>query len=179
MRIFSAVDIENEELLAELERVREKVDLGFNPVPKDKMHITLQFFEEVDQRQLEAIEKGLGTISTQPFAAEISGVGAFPSEDYIRVVWAGAEKQKLGELYQKVSESHQVPEDSGHDFHPHVTLARVKDVSSSKMRKLQRVLKEFSGHSFSTLEVDAVKLFESRLTGKGSEYRVIREVELG
>ncbi|MFB6190858.1 MAG: RNA 2',3'-cyclic phosphodiesterase [Candidatus Nanohaloarchaea archaeon] len=178
MRIFSAVDIENDEILGELERVREKVDLGFNPVPKDKMHITLQFFEEVDRGQLEAVEHALETISMQPFAAEIRGLGAFPSRDYIRVVWAGAEKQKLGKLYREVSESHQVPEDSGHDFHPHVTLARVKDVSSSKKRKLQRVLKEFSGHSFGTLEVDSVKLFESRLTGKGSEYRVIREVEL-
>jgi 2'-5' RNA ligase len=177
MRVFSAVDIENEEILEELERIQEKIDLGFNLVPRDKMHITLQFFEEVDQGQLEEIVEGLKAVSMDPFTAEIKGLGAFPSHDYIRVVWAGAESEKLHQLYEQVS-SHGVPESNDHDFSPHVTLARVKDISPGKKRKLQKSLREFSDHGFGTLEVESVKIFESRLTGKGSSYRLLEEKEL-
>lgn len=177
MRVFSAVDIENEEILEELERIQEKIDLGFNLVSRDKMHITLQFFEEVGQEQLEEIESGLETVSTQPFTAEIKGLGAFPSRDYIRVVWAGAESDRLHELYEQVS-SHGIPESNDHEFSPHVTLARVRDISPGKKRKLQKSLREFTGHEFGAIEVNSVKLFESRLTGKGSSYRLLQEVEL-
>ncbi|MFB6189982.1 MAG: RNA 2',3'-cyclic phosphodiesterase [Candidatus Nanohaloarchaea archaeon] len=177
MRVFSAVDIEKEEILKELERIQDKINLGFSTVARDKMHITLQFFEEVDQEQLEEIEKGLEAVSMKPFTAEIKGLGAFPSRDYIRVVWAGVESEKLQQLHEQVS-SHGVPESSDHDFNPHVTLARVRDISPGKKRKLQKSLQEFSGHDFGTLEVNSVKLLKSRLTGKGSRYRLLEEKEL-
>lgn len=177
MRVFSAVDIENEEILEELERIQEKIDLGFNLVPRDKMHITLQFFEEVDQGQLEEIEEGLKSISMDPFAAEIKGLGAFPSHDYIRVVWAGAGPEKLHDLYEQVS-AHDIPESSDHEFNPHITLARVRDISPGKKRKLQKSLREFADHEFGMAKVDSVKIFESHLTGKGSSYRLLKEKEL-
>lgn len=177
MRIFSAVNIENEELISELERVRDIIDLGFNTVPGDKMHITLQFFEDLQGVELEEVKDAVEAVSMQPFTAEIRGIGTFPSKDYIRVVWAGAESEKFEELHQQVS-SHPIKENNDHDFHPHVTLARVKNVSPSKKRKLQKILEEFSKHRFGTLKVDNVKLFKSQLTSNGSQYELIHEEEL-
>ncbi|MFB6147672.1 MAG: RNA 2',3'-cyclic phosphodiesterase, partial [Candidatus Nanohaloarchaea archaeon] len=131
MRVFSAVDIENGELLDELERVRDRLDLGFNTVPGKKMHITLQFFEDLDQAELEKVEEALESIQVEPFTAELAGVGAFPSRDYIRVVWAGAESEKLHDLHAEASR-HGIPENNEHEFQPHVTLARVKEVTPGK-----------------------------------------------
>lgn len=176
-RVFSAVDIENSEVLDELEHVRDSIDLGFNTVPAGKMHVTLQFFEEVDSRQIEEIKEAMDEVSVRPFNAEIAGLGAFPSRDYIRVVWAGAEAKELHQLYREVS-SHSIDSNNDHDFTPHITLARVKNISPQKKKKLQKSLEEYSNHDFGTVKVDKVRLFESKLTGQGSKYELIHEAEL-
>ncbi|MFB6147690.1 MAG: 2'-5' RNA ligase family protein, partial [Candidatus Nanohaloarchaea archaeon] len=63
-------------------------------------------------------------------------------------------------------------------FQPHVTLARVKEVTPGKKKKLQKSIEEFSDHSFGELEIDSVKLFRSRLTGQGSRYEELHEAKL-
>ncbi|MFB6208362.1 MAG: RNA 2',3'-cyclic phosphodiesterase [Candidatus Nanohaloarchaea archaeon] len=176
-RVFSAIDIENEDVLDELEHVRDRFDLGFSPVPRDKMHITLQFFEDLDEDQISRVKQAMEEIDTGSFKAEITGVGAFPSSDYIRVLWAGIESKKVFDLYREVS-SHEVPENSEHEFKPHITLLRVKDLSPGKKRKLQKQLKEFEDHEFGSFDVDAVKLYESELGGNGPTYRLLHRREL-
>lgn len=174
---FSAIDIEDPEILEELERIRDRIDLGFNTVSGDKMHITLQFFKGLDREQLEEVESTMEAVSAPPFTLDIKNLGAFPSNDYIRVIWAGAESDNIQQLYRQVSD-HSIESDNNHDFQPHVTLARVKSLSPSKKKKLQKSLKEFEDHYFGTMEVSSVKLFESRLTGKGSRYKLIKEKQL-
>ncbi|MFB6292242.1 MAG: RNA 2',3'-cyclic phosphodiesterase [Candidatus Nanohaloarchaea archaeon] len=176
-RVFSAVDIEDESLLKELEQVRDALDLGFNPVNRSKMHVTLEFFEDIGQEEIDRLKKAMGSIELEPFKADIKGVGVFPDRDYIRVVWAGMESRDIYELYDQVSR-HGVEPSNDHDFTPHVTLMRVKNLSPQKKRKVQKSLREFQDHFFGTLEVDSVKLFESRLTGKGSEYQMLHEEKL-
>ncbi len=176
-RVFSAVDIEDEPLLQDLEHVRDALDLGFNPVERKKMHITLEFFEDIGEHEIEQLKDALRSTDIQPFTAEVKSVGVFPSEDYIRVIWAGVESGKMYELYDQVSR-HEIETSNNHEFTPHVTLMRVKNLSPGKKRKLQKSLREFQDHSFGTLTVDSVKLFESRLTGKGSQYDVLHEEEL-
>lgn len=171
-RVFSAVDIEDEKLVDELEMVQKRLDLGFNPVDRDRMHITLEFFEDVGPEELEKLKRAIDGVELEPFSAEVRGVGAFPSEDYIRVVWAGVQHPKLHRLHRQVR-LHGVASDSNNKFTPHITLVRVKDVSPSRKRKLQKTVQEFKDHGFGRLKVDSIKLFESSLEPEGPEYTEI------
>ena len=176
-RVFSAIHIEDEKVLEEMENVRDTMDLGFSKVPREKFHVTLQFFEDINQEQIRKVKNTLENIETGSFEAEIRGVGAFPSEDYIRVVWAGMKSHKVFDL-QKQAKVHDVPSENHHEFKPHCTFLRVDDVSSERKKKLQRSIHEFKDHSFGKIEVDKVKLFESELTPEGSKYRVLSEIDL-
>jgi len=175
-RVFTAVDIENEKVLKELEYIRNTLDMNFNSVTKDKMHITLEFFKNLHQDQIEKLKQHLEQVEMESFKAQIKGVGAFPSKDHIRVVWAGAQSAQFNKLYSKCSQ-HSLDSDNDHEFKPHITLFRVQNLSKKKKRKLKKGMKEHQDYRFGEIRVDSVKIFESRLNGQGSEYRTLKEIK--
>lgn len=169
-RVFSAVDIDEEDVKGELEEVRDRLDLGFRPVSKHKMHITLQFFRDIGSPEIERLKRAMDGIEKERFEAEVKGIGCFPSQDYIRVVWAGVENEgEFHSLYSQLSR-HDIESDNDHSFKPHITLMRVKDISRNEKKKLRRTVREFENHSFGTLNVSEVKLYRSDLKEGGSEY---------
>lgn len=176
-RVFSAVDIDDEETLEKLEQLRDTLDLGFNPIEKEKMHITLQFFKDINEEEIEEVKEGLENIDTGPFKLKIEGLGAFPSEDYIRVIWAGAEHPKIYEIQEKASK-HEVESSNDHEFLPHVTLLRVENLSRKQKKKLKKVFDEHREEDIGEIKVDKVKLFRSELTSEGAEYTEIKEKKL-
>ncbi|MFB6199627.1 MAG: RNA 2',3'-cyclic phosphodiesterase [Candidatus Nanohaloarchaea archaeon] len=176
-RVFTAVNIDDQQILEELKQVRDRLDLGFKPVNTDKMHITFQFFKDINQEQIKEVKKAIENISINSFNVEIKGVGAFPSNDYIRVIWAGAEHQKLYTLKNQLS-NHEVENDNDHSFKPHVTLLRVEDVHGEEKRKLKKTLQEFQNHRFGSLTVDEVKLYRSDLNPKGARYKQLAAKKL-
>jgi len=175
-RIFSAVDIEDEKLLNRLEEIRENLNLGFNPVKKEEMHITLEFFKDINEEEIKEIKQAMKEIELDSFKAAVKGVGTFPSEDRIRVVWAGVESKKLQDIYEKVS-NHSVESDNNHEFKPHITLMRVRSPSREQKKKLKRTIREFKDYEFGKLEVSDVKLFESRINSK-NKYKQLHNKEL-
>lgn len=178
LRAFSAVEIADEEVLDELEQVQEAMDLGFSTVDRGRMHVTFQFFEELAEDEIEEVKRSMDSVDFGSFQVKLKGVGAFPSREYIRVVWAGFEKErKLRRLKEQLSE-HGVEEDNGNRFKPHVTLIRVRDVSGEKKRKLQRMLNDYSEHLFGEVEVERVKLMESKRTPHGTRYSQLYSKQL-
>lgn len=176
-RIFTAVDVDDQELLDNLSSVRDRLDLGFRPVSREKMHVTLEFFADADEEEIEEIKQAMDAVDREAFKAEVRGLGAFPSDDYIRVIWAGLESSKFQELYRQVSD-HGVESDNNHSFQPHITLLRVEDLKTEEKRKVQRVLQEYSDHFFGELNAKSIKLFKTELGSKGSSYHEIHEKEL-
>ncbi|QKQ98745.1 RNA 2',3'-cyclic phosphodiesterase [Candidatus Nanohaloarchaea archaeon] len=177
-RVFSAVEIEDEEVLDRLEEIRNEVDQGFKPVPREKMHITLEFFKDIDSQEIQRIKKSMQDTGIEPFTAEIRGLGAFPSRDYIRVIWAGVESGELHELKEDIS-GHEVSNSNEEEFRPHITLHRVENLDSSGKKEIQQKLDKYSGQKIAEIEVDKVKLFESVLDDDGSRYRELEVKELG
>ena len=176
-RVFSAVEVEDEGLLDELVNARNHLDLGFSPVKKEKMHVTLEFFRDVDEQEIDELKKAMNNIDIDDFKARASGVGCFPSKEHIRVIWAGLQNEEsFYRLYRQLS-SHKVVSDNNHDFKPHITLLRVKNIDKDQKRKLKRSLREFEGHSFGEMNVKRVKLFRSDLGG-GSGYRELHSCDL-
>ena len=176
-RIFSAIDIEDEETLEKLKHIRDKLDLEFNPIETGKMHITLQFFKDLNEEEIKEVKKGLENIDTQPFTAKISELGTLPSEDYIRVIWAGIEHPKIYEIQEKASK-HDVESNDEHEFKPHITLLRVENTSKKEKKKVQKTIDQYRSTEIGEIEVDKVKLFKSELTPNGAEYTQIAEKKL-
>lgn len=176
-RIFSAIDIEDEETLNKLENIRDALDLGFNPVNRDKMHITLQFFKDIKKEEINEVKKALEEIEIEPFEAKIEEIGAFPGEDHIRVIWAGLEHPKIYEIQEKASK-HSVESNNSHEFNPHITLLRAQNMGSKQKKKVQKTINEYRKTVIGKIQVDKIKLFKSELTPEGAEYTKISEKKL-
>mgnify|MGYP002761449646 CR=1 FL=1 len=177
-RVFSAIDVESEKLKDELERVRDRLDLGFRPVSKHRMHVTLQFFRDVEIGEIVELKEAMDDIQKDSFSTKVEGVGCFPSRDHIRVTWAGfRDEEPIRNLYKQLSQ-HSVEPDNTHRFKPHITLMRVKDISKEEKKKLQRTVREFQDHGFEDLEVNRVKLYRSELKEGGSRYTELHRKEL-
>ncbi len=173
MRLFVAVEIPDliKEMMEELKA--ELPEKGLNKMNVNNMHITLKFLGEVDEAKIGEVKAALNKVEFTPFKVQVNGVGVFPKEDYIKVVWAGTESVELKELAEKVEDvlsSMFGKEERG--FSGHLTLARVK-------RKVD--LKEFLGKHkeevFGGFVVDKFLLMKSVLQKGGPEYSVVEEFE--
>ena len=176
-RVFSAVEIEDKKALETLKQIRNETDHDFRAVPEEKMHITLQFFKDVNQEEIDEIKQALHNADLKPFKAEIKDLSAFPSEDYIKVIWVGVESEHLHELKRQVSQ-HRVKAEEHEDFRPHITLHRVDSISPEEKEELQKAFEKYRDEFLSEIAVDRVKLFESKLEENGPRYQVLEEVYL-
>ena len=176
-RVFSAVEIEDENTLETLKQIRNETDHGFRPVPEEKMHITLQFFKDANQEEVDEIKQALQDTDIEPFKAEIKGLSAFPSEDYIKVVWAGLEAEEMHELKKQVSQ-HEVEAEEHEEFRPHITLHRVESINPEEKEELQKAFEKYRDKVIAEITVDKVKLFESHVEEEGPRYELLEEVEL-
>lgn len=177
VRVFSAVDITDEDLLDELVHAQEQLDLDFNPVNREHIHVTLEFFEDIGESEIGELKNAIENVKVESFSAEVNGLGAFPSLDYIRVVWAGFKGGKFRALRHQVG-LHGVDHSNDHEFTPHATLVRVKDLSSKRKQKLKKIIREYEDHKFGDIDVNSVKLFKSELGPNGPEYTKISEKQL-
>lgn len=176
-RVFTAIKVEDEAVTEELCRIRDRLNIGFKPVKKSKMHITLEFFKNLEEEKLKGLENHLKTINKQKFELRIKNIGCFPSKDYIRVVWAGAENPEIFELYEKISD-HSINPDNTHPFQPHITLFRVSDISKTQKKKLQKQIEEYKEHKFGKITVNNFKLYESITHKNGTTYKELETYKL-
>lgn len=95
------------------------------------------------------------------------GVGVFPNEKYIRVVWAGCESPELEELAKHVNEklSGMFTEEK---FIGHITIARVK-----RKFVLKDYLRKYMEKDFGEFVVREFYLVESVLRKEGPKYMVV------
>lgn len=144
-------------------------------------HLTLRFLGEIDEPLVAAVTDALRKAVTghEPFAYTLQGVGCFPSAQRARVLWAGAAEEgagdRLGRLAASVEEAVQQIglEPEGREFHPHVTLGRLKTPLN-----LASVLSRVPPFSPGTVQVKEVVLYRSRLTPGGAIYDALQRVPL-
>lgn len=166
-RAFTAIDIP-QNVAGKLAETQQKIGVG-KPVDPEKMHITLEFFQDINEEEIEEIKEGLERTELQSFPVEVKGLGVFPSKDHIRVLWAGIESEKIREIYRKTSNA--TPEsDNDHDFLPHVTISRVKDMRRGDKKKIHRGLENYQDRGFGEFEASKIKLYRSEFGQKGTEY---------
>jgi 2'-5' RNA ligase len=141
-------------------------------VTSDRMHLTVRFIGAADEERLAELRRALEPpVETPPFALSVEGTGAFPSKGPPRVLWAGLQEGRdhllvlERELTARLSAIGIPPEDR--PYSPHLTLARVREPAGLRSAAL---LDGLQTHAFGRSTIDAITLFESRLSPKGPTY---------
>ncbi len=167
LRLFVSVEVPAEirEKVAKL--ASELPEDSIRPVKPDRMHLTLKFIGETPEEKLDEIRKALSSVDFEPFICRIKGVGVFPNENYIKVVWAGVESPELDALAKKVIGS---LKGFGRDdrFSAHLTIARVR-----KKIDIGQFLEKYKDEDFGEFEVKSFSLMQSGLSREGPAYSVV------
>ena len=180
MRLFIAVEIGEKlaggaaTLSEELERRataaarRAKVTW----IPADRMHLTIRFIGEVDEGTASMVRAALEEpLGVAPFSLTLSGAGTFPKSGTPRVVWLGVTegREPLLRVEREITARLTplgVPEEE-RAYSPHLTLARVRDPAGLKSTPL---LDGLTDRRIGTTHIDAITLFQSKLSPKGPTY---------
>lgn len=183
MRLFVSADLDG--LETEISAVQELVTdaSGVRLTDPENVHVTLKFLGDVDEGRVpnlvETLEEAVDAAAVEPFRAEFSGLGAFPSEEYIRVLWVGVREgsSELMRLHEEIEErTVELGFDSeDHEFTPHATIARMDHAGGKE--QVQRALRE-TDPTVGTRSIEEVRLTESVLGDDGPEYTTLERFEL-
>ena len=177
MRLFVAVPVPEELRAKAAELGKEmKVDkraLSF--VKAGNMHLTLRFLGEIDDETVAEVRERLRTIKFERFECALRGIGAFPNENYVRIVWVGAESGgKLEALAKNVIHVlrgfGKEEKEEGGQFSAHLTLARVK-----QRVDVREFIAKHKNDQFGSFEISEFHLIASVLKPEGSEYKVVEK----
>ncbi len=184
IRCFVAVEMPEsiQDLLTEIqEAFRPKIERASWTRPRN-IHLTLKFLGEVENNSVNQIDVSLHRTAGQqkPFSIEIGGVGAFPNLVQPRVLWVGIKRGtiQLSTLASTIDdELVKLGFPNENRFHPHLTLARLKNqVNLSTYSKL---FKKFETIEGALLTVDKITLVKSELRPSGAVYTPIQNYQLG
>jgi len=168
MRLFVAIEFD--EFKEDFESIQKKIlPLGKFNLPKH-FHLTLKFMGACDESKLDEIRARLKEVTFEPFEVNLLGLGAFPSPDSVKVVWAGVDShERIVDIQQQIEKkmgSFFPPERM---FHPHITLARVKQIKNHKL--FFEIIKKIRfDHK---KQIKGFKLYKSVLTPDGPVYSPI------
>jgi 2'-5' RNA ligase len=188
MRLFVAVEISPEvaraagELIAELraraERLAPRSRITW--VAPDRLHLTVAFIGDADPERAAVIGDALRSpLAVAPFDLTIAGAGGFPKTGQPRVIWAGIAggRASLLEVEHEVSSRLAGAAIVGKPraYNPHLTLARVREAGGLRGAQLFDGL---AGGTIGSTHVDAITLFDSRLSSKGPTYVPVQRTPL-
>ena len=165
-RLFVAIDLPDStrQLLADLDpdiRGVRWTELG-------QMHLTLGFFGDVPKDiELKLLEK-LSAIQFGAFFLPVNGVGSFSAKGAPKIIWisVGKAHPHLFQIHKRVQEAALAAgtEPELRPWHPHVTIARCRDVSAQSVRRFLKVHSDFYA---GMIRVDAFHLYSSKLSPTG------------
>jgi len=165
-RLFVAVDLPDStrQLLANLDPHIH----GVRWTHPAQMHLTLGFFGDVPENVDLKLREKLTAIQFGAFFLPVNGVGSFSAKGAPKIVWIGVGKAHphLFQIYKRVQEAALAVglEPELRPWHPHITLARCRDVSAQALRKF---LQSNAGFDAGMIRVDAFHLYSSKLTPAG------------
>jgi 2'-5' RNA ligase len=175
MRLFVAVDLDDDarqdvgDVIA-----RMRASIGKNRtvriswIAPDQLHLTLHFLGSIDGAAATGIAEALAEPIHRPcFRIAFEGLGTFPSRGRPHVIWLGVGqgREALIELHGLVGARLKAVgvQLEARPFSPHLTLARVKQMSGH----VPMVEGEWG---LSPSLVDCVTLYESQLGPRGATH---------
>lgn len=189
VRVFAALELPasvRQQLSAVSDGLRAALPPGsVRWVRPDGLHLTLQFYGEVDRARLPGLEAALAAAAatTGPLTLTLAGLGAFPNPARARVVWVGlaGDVDALRQLHAAVAAGGRTlgfPPDA-RGFNPHLTLGRVNQpLRPLDQRKIVDALAAARVPSGAPFRLEAVSLVRSDLRPGGAVYTTLRAAPL-
>jgi len=184
-RIFAAIDISEEarrEISDYTENLkREFPDLRVGWERAGKLHLTLKFFGDLNDKQLrsllEAAEETARQISN--FNLRILQTGAFPTERNARILWLGLKDEteslrRLNAVLEVECAAKGFAKET-RKFKAHLTVGRLREPHKSKELIERHLGEEFESAEFTVSEI---VIYESRLQPNGSIYSIVSKHRL-
>ncbi|MDQ6938983.1 MAG: RNA 2',3'-cyclic phosphodiesterase [Verrucomicrobiota bacterium] len=168
-RLFVAIDFPNaiKELLVRLDPHLP----GVRWLSTEKIHLTLNFLAQVCADEEKCFREELQSIHFVPFFLPITGLGTFPAKGKPRVIWAGVGRAhpQLFHLHKKVQEAALAAglEPELRAWHPHITIARCRDVSAESVRPFLKANSDFDA---GLIRIESFWLYSSVPGARGSVY---------
>lgn len=176
-RLFIALKLPGD-IRREVDELRRQVSPGFNPrkwESEDKLHLTLKFLGDTEEKLVPEIEGMLGEIVQKfsPFRCSYEKFGFFLP----RILYLGLRAEKG--LFQAANEINDRFESLGfrkelRNFKAHITLLRIKETPDEK------VISAYTDFRLPKREflLDEVSVMKSRLLPGGSVYSEVRKFNL-
>jgi 2'-5' RNA ligase len=165
-RLFAAIDLP--ELTRQLVAGIDPHIRGVRWIDPVQMHLTLGFFGDVPDDIDLALRKKLSAIEFGAFFLPIVGVGTFSAKGVPKIIWIGVGKAHphLFQIHKRVQEAALATglEPELKAWHPHITIARCRDVSAQSLRKFLQSNAEFDA---GMIRVEDFHLYSSKLTPAG------------
>jgi 2'-5' RNA ligase len=179
MRLFAAVEL-SEDARAAIAAEQQRIATALGAVARSlrfvragHMHLTLAFIGEIAEVGAGPIVEVMSDdIAQAPFQLVFGGVGTFPPAGPPRVLWLGVvqgaqEIAGLGALVARRLVAVGVAAEP-RPFRPHLTLARWRERSRAGRPRLPESI-----DCVARLDVDAVTLYQSRLSPAGPSYTAL------
>ena len=171
MILFAAIPLP-EEIKTQVMRLQKGVS-GARWSDKEKLHITLGYFDHIEDDYAEVLDTELARHNFKGFELTLSGAGHFGVAEP-RSLWLGVEPwaslETLHQHCKSAARRSKVFMDS-RNYHPHVTLAYMKPFSPvDRVVAFEKRLAHYRSDPF---WVDCFYLYSSwRSPGKANTYRM-------
>lgn len=166
-RLFVAIDL-SESIAQLLDELNPQLK-GVRWTAREQLHLTLAFFGYVEAPIEQVLRDKLQTIQFHSFFLPIVGTGTFPPKGPPKIVWigVGSGHPHLFQIHKRVQEAALGAglEPELRSWHPHITLARCRDVSR---QAIQPFLRETAELDAGLIKVDQFHLYSSKLLPSGS-----------
>lgn len=151
-------------------------------VEKENLHFNIKFFGDRTEYELQKISAvtSAAVKDRKQFEVELAGMGVFPNQDFVRVVWIGVrsgEEQmvELAQTLDKIYSSIGIAQEQ-RPFQAHITLCRVR--SKKNIEQLREKITASKDRVIGRMLVNELVLYGSELTPSGPLYSELERFRL-
>lgn len=150
-------------------------------VRHNNFHLTLRFWGDTTQKQIEKIKLALEELAVQfqPFQFKLKGIGYFKNKGKPRILFANIEESPtLKQLANGINQQGVKYgfEKETREFKPHLTVGRIKFVK--KRNDFYSLIQRFEKTEIQTVKVSEIIFYQSILSSMGSVYKPLKIVQL-
>lgn len=182
LRLFLAIDIDNN-LKEKIILVKEQLEQILPQIKwtkPDTWHLTIKFLGETKKNKVDEIKKLCKDIAIKysSFDIILKNISAFPNLRMPRVIFIDTEIPKeLEKIFEEIEDKLSVLGFKKEDrkFHPHLTLARLKDIKPflKDNEKIIEKIGEIGRKIHFSMIAKEIVLYQSILSSKGPTYTKI------
>lgn len=184
IRTFVAIELPEEIKKNLMGVVEEFKELGVKAswTRPESLHLTLKFLGNTPVENVDPVKQVLNEAveKFEPFRVSVKGLGGFPHESKVRVLWVGIGEgsEPVKQIAAEVEKS-LIPfgvKEEKREYVPHLTLGRFR--FPKKNREMENKINQETARSLGEWDVKKITFFKSTLHPKGAIYEVLHEAVL-